>query len=89
MSEKQAKAARKQEAVDEAWYDIIISVKKNGGFQMEVPKGSPIPMTLDVLMRCQKQVWDTFLSTLQAQQAKQQLVKPVGGIPEGLLRRPA
>lgn len=85
MSEQQAKAARKRAATED--YEITIRVMKGGAFEMEVPKGASIPTTLDVLMRCQRQVWETFLKTLQAQQVAKRIVQPVGGVPEGLLRR--
>jgi hypothetical protein len=85
MSEKAAKADRKKE---EFLYTITINVARDGGFSMEVPKGANIPLTLDVLMRASQKVLGTFVNTLQQQKAIQGLVKPAGGIPEGLLRRP-
>ncbi len=87
MSEKAAKAERKAIKAEDIAYVVTIRVLKSGGFEMEVPQGASIPTTMDVLMRCQGQVWNTFLTTLQKQAAAKKLVQPVGGIPEGLLRR--
>jgi len=87
MSEKAAKAARQQAAEEDILYTIIVKVRKDGGFEMEVPKGANIPLTLDVLMRASQKVLNTFVETLQKQKATQAMVQPVAGIPEGLLRR--
>ena len=85
MSDKAAKATRK---AAEILYTITIRVAPDGGFEMEVPKGANIPLTLDVLMRASQKVLGTFISTLKQQKAAESIIQPAGGIPEGLLRRP-
>lgn len=87
MSEKAAKQARKEEASGKILYTILIEVHNDGGYAMEVPKGASMPLTCDVLMRASHKVYTTFVEALNKQQAAKTLVKPVGGIPEGLLRR--
>lgn len=87
MSEKQAKAERKAAAEGNIKYVISITVMKDGGFEMEVPKGSSIPLTLDVLMRASQRVLATFVQALQQKKAASAIIQPAGRIPDGLLRR--
>jgi len=87
MSEKAAKAERKQAAEEDILYDITIRVRKDGGFEMIIPQGANIPLTLDVLLRSCTKVLTTFVEALQKQQVAKAMVQPVAGIPEGLLRR--
>ena len=89
MSQRRAKEARRKAEAENVLYQIVITVNADGGFELEVPKGASVPLTLDVLMRAQKQVWDTFLVKLNQQAAEKRMVQPIpsGRIPEGLLRR--
>ncbi len=88
MSEKQAKAARKEAKAADILYTMTIEVMKDGGFALEVPQGANIPLTLDVLMRCSQKVLGTFIQTLNKQRAAgTPSIVPSGVIPEGLLRR--
>lgn len=87
MSEKAAKATRKEEAEKKIIFRITIDVQDDGGFIMEVPQGANMITTLDVLMRASQKVLGTFAQALQQKKAASAIVQPVGGIPEGLLRR--
>ncbi len=88
MSEKAAKQARKEAGDKKIVFRITIDVHDDGGYAMEVPKGASMVTALDVLMRASQKVFGTFVQALQKKQAAQALVQPMGGIPEGLLRRP-
>jgi len=87
MSEKAAKQARKEDAEKKIIFRIAIDVLEDGGFVMEVPKGASMVTALDVLMRASQKVFGTFVNALQQKQAASAIVQPVGGIPEGLLRK--
>ena len=87
MSEKAAKAARKEAEANKVLYSIVIEVHNDGGYALEVPKGASMALTCDVLMRASHKVYTTFMEALNKKQAAQSLIKPVGGIPGGLLRR--
>jgi len=87
MSESTAKKARKEEAEKKIIFRITIDVHEDGGFGMEVPKGASMVTALDVLMKASQKVFETFVQALQRKQAASAIVRPVGGIPEGLLRR--
>ena len=95
MSEKAAKAERKKadEAarVENTNFVITITVMKDGGFEMIVPKGASVILAQDVLMRAQTQVWNTLLQNMAktaAAAGERKIMRPMPGIPEGLLRRP-
>ncbi len=88
MSEKKAKAQRKEAEEKKTIYSITIDVYEDGGYAMEVPKGASMASAVDVLMRASQKVFGTFVQALQRKQATQALVQPMSGIPEGLLRRP-
>ncbi len=88
MSEKSAKAERKAGAEKNVIFRITIDVHDDGGYAMEIPKGASMVTACDVLMRASHKVFGTFVQALQRKQAAQSLIQPMGGIPEGLLRRP-
>ena len=87
MSEKTAKADRKKAAEDNIAFAIGITVMKDGGYTLDVPQGASMPLTVDVLMRASLKVYNTFIEALNRKQMASKIVQPVGGIPDGLLRR--
>lgn len=87
MSERTAKAARKEEEEKpKILFSFVVEVHEDGGFALEVPKGAPIPLVLDVLMRAQRKVWDVFIKAFHKKTTQPQIVIPTG-VPEGALRR--
>lgn len=69
MSEKQAKAKRREEKVEQPevpdlgnhLFDITISVYDTGRFTFDAPKGASIPLALDCVMRLSHQLWSMIV----------------------------